>query len=391
MAGRRRLASKIPEFLAILTTVALVGSVAFHVDAAPLNRVGTGSSEGQQNSQQGKTASGDDKTPTFNHPGNILISDQYNNRVIEIDKKGNIVWQFGLGPSDISAASPIGVNDAERIGEETLVAGTGVPTGSPEALCPNGCADNRVMLVGKDFAIDWQYGQFGVTGAGPNQLNTPVQATWLPNFHVLITDQGNQRVIEVNLNRDIVWQYGTTGVPGAGPDQLNSPNSAELLDNGNVLIADENNNRAIEVDRDKNVVATFTASGTLGAVAFASRLSNGHTLLTDAGNNRVVEVNKKDAIVWQYATNLEPGSNPNPSPTRALRLHNGNTIISDQNNDRVIIVSSKKKIVASYGTLNTPGYGTSQASQGLNGPYDAKVIGDFTGITPPFDLDQDED
>ena len=37
----------------------------------------------------------------------------------------------------------------------------------------------------------------GVVGAGPDELNTPVQATWLPNGHVLITDQANQRVIEV--------------------------------------------------------------------------------------------------------------------------------------------------------------------------------------------------
>ncbi len=33
----------------------------------------------------------------FNKPGNILIADQFNNRVIEIDKAGNIRWSFGLG------------------------------------------------------------------------------------------------------------------------------------------------------------------------------------------------------------------------------------------------------------------------------------------------------
>jgi hypothetical protein len=33
----------------------------------------------------------------FNRPGNILITDQFNNRVIEIDSSGNIVWQFGSG------------------------------------------------------------------------------------------------------------------------------------------------------------------------------------------------------------------------------------------------------------------------------------------------------
>ena len=38
----------------------------------------------------------------FNRPGNILIADQFNNRVVEIDQSGKIVWSFGLGPDDFS-------------------------------------------------------------------------------------------------------------------------------------------------------------------------------------------------------------------------------------------------------------------------------------------------
>lgn len=95
------------------------------------------------------------------------------------------------------------------------------------------------MLISNIGRIVWQYGTAGVTGSGFNQLNTPVQNTYLPNGDILITDQGNERVIEVNMAKQIVWQYGTTGVAGARANQLNNPNSAELLDNGDVLIADE--------------------------------------------------------------------------------------------------------------------------------------------------------
>jgi hypothetical protein len=107
------------------------------------------------------------------------------------------VWQFGLGPNDFSEHSIVGTNDAQRVGQITLMAGTGIPPGvDPNA--PNGVADNRVILVDRRGRIRWQYGQFRVTGAGPNQLNTPVQATFLPSVHVLITDQANERIIEVN-------------------------------------------------------------------------------------------------------------------------------------------------------------------------------------------------
>jgi hypothetical protein len=333
----------------------------------------------------------------FNRPGNILIADQFNNRVIEVDTAGHIFWSFGRGPKDFSAKSIIGVNDAQRVGPFTLMAGTGTPAGViPEA--PNGAADNRVILVDPSGRIVWQYGQFGQSGSGPNLLNTPVQSTWLPNLHVLITDQANNRIIEVNLAKKIVWQYPGSNTNPA--DQLNNPNSAELLENGHILIADENNNRAIEVTRADHIVKTFTAGGTLGPVAFASRLENGHTLLTDAGNSRAVEVNAADNVVWQYVTDTDPLSIPAPLPTRAVRLRSGDTLISDQFNNRVIRVSSGGQIVASYGLplaggtgsigINV-GYDLHSSQKGLYSPYDAKVVGDYTGLTPPFDFDDDDE
>jgi len=322
----------------------------------------------------------------FNQPGNILITDQFNNRVIEIDPEGNIVWQFGNGPGDTSANAIVGTNDAERVGNLTLMSGTGIPAGATKNCKKSGCVDNRVILVDRGGNIVWQYGQFGVTGFGPNQLNTPVQNTYLPSGNVLITDQGNERIIEVRRSDNaIVWQYGENGVIGNGPNQLNNPNAAELLANGHILISDENNNRAIEVTHTipSQILATFTAQGTVSGVAFASRLPTGNTLLTDSNNSRIVEVDHSDSPVWQYFTNARPGSNPSPLPTRAVRLANGNTLISDQFNDQVIEVNREKEIVRTYGKINDPGFSHRTAFE-MNAPYSAYVIGDYTGMTPPF-------
>ncbi|SCK22597.1 PQQ-like domain-containing protein [Variovorax sp. HW608] len=322
----------------------------------------------------------------FNTPGNILITDQFNNRVIEIDPSGTIVWSFGSGHGNTSAGAIVGTNDAERVGVNTLMSGTGIPAGATKNCKKSGCADNRVILVDPNGNIIWQYGQFNVTGFGPNQLNTPVQNTFLPDGHILITDQGNQRIIEVRpADNAIVWQYGQNGVAGSGPNQLSNPNAAELLANGNILISDENNNRAIEVTHTmpSQIVATFTAQGSVSGVAFASRLASGNTLITDSNNARIVEVNSQDVPVWQYVTNTRPGSNPAPLPTRAVRLATGNTLISDQFNDQVIEVNPSMQIVATYGTINDPGFSPSTAVQ-MNAPYSAYVIGDYTGITSPF-------
>jgi hypothetical protein len=356
----------------------------------------------------------DDRDGEFNERGNYLIADQFNNRVIEVERKGKIVWQFGKGPADFSKMSVIGVNDAQRVGEFTLMAGTGTPPNQPEASnCKNsaGCPDNRVLLVDRHGRIVWQYGEFGVVGAGPDQLNTPVQNTWvpvddeqanneashserrIPQGHVLITDQGNARIIEVRVSdKQIVWEY----------DGLNNPNCAELLKNGHILICDENNNQALEVTHTKpsTIVHTYVMAGGVlfNGVAFASRLPNGHTLVTDAGNARIVETDENGTVFWQYFTNTDPKSNPRcisgtctgPLPTRALRLRNGNTLISDQYNHRVIEVSPDFQIVRTFGKIASLGYNTKSVEHGgLNSPYDAKRIGDYTGITPPFEHDSE--
>jgi len=321
-------------------------------------------------------------SPLFNKPGNVLISDQYNNRLIEVTRSGKIVWQFGDGSAVAGPHSVVGVNDAQRIpGGRTLIAGTGVPAGAPSPEPSAGAADNRVFIVNAAGKIVWRYGMAGVTGAGPNQLNTPVQATYLPNGDVLITDQGNQRVIMVTPGKKIVWQYGKTGMAASGRDRLNNPNSAELLPNGHVLIADENNNRVIEVTMAKRIVWQYGApkSAKLSGAAFASRLPSGDTLITDSNHNRIVEVTMSKHVVWVYRTNTRAGSVANPLPTRAVRLRNGDTLISDQYNNQVILVTHAKKIVWHDGQIGVAGSGTGM----LNGPYDAKVIGDYTGLTKP--------
>jgi outer membrane protein assembly factor BamB len=317
----------------------------------------------------------------YNRKGNILIADQFNNRVLEVDAQTNaVIWSFGDGSWVSGPTSVVAPNDFQRVGNLSLVAGTGAPPGG-EPNCPNGCADNRVMLINESGEIVWQYGQAGVTGSGFNELNTPVQNTYLPNGDILISDQGNQRVIEVTQYLQIVWQQGMTGVAGSKFNQLNNPNSAELLANGDILIADEGNNRVIEVNRQHRIVWHYgSPNGTqLNGAAFASRLANGNTLITDANNNRILEVTSTGQIAWEYVTNARAGSVANPQPTRAVRLKNGNTLISDQFNQQAIEVTPKGKIVFTQGQIAVPGNGFDE----LNAPYDAKVVGDYTGLTAP--------
>jgi hypothetical protein len=62
-----------------------------------------------------------------------------------------------------------------------------------------------------------------------------------------------------------------------------------------------------------------------------------------------------------------------------VRLADGDTLISDQLNDQVIEVNPKGELVFTYGVIQVAG----DAAGELSAPYDAKVIGDYTGLSTP--------
>ena len=139
---------------------------------------------------------------TFNLPGNILIADQFNNRVIEVDGRA-IVWSLGLGPHDLTAkfyarcercrtGRGRHVDGGDRYSAESRsVLQKSRMSRWPRAACRSQRQDRLAI---------WD---FGVTGSGADELNAPVQSTWTPDKTVYITDQGNQRIIEVDPNKNI--------------------------------------------------------------------------------------------------------------------------------------------------------------------------------------------
>ncbi|MGD0016699.1 MAG: hypothetical protein ABSC38_04170, partial [Verrucomicrobiia bacterium] len=106
--------------------------------------------------------------PRFNQKGNLLIVDQYNNRVIELDTNTpqTIVWEYEASASKSVTNPIVGPRDAERVKGLTLI----VAGGLPSDVCTTNCSDNRVIQVNRKGKIVWQYGQKDVAGDGTNEL-----------------------------------------------------------------------------------------------------------------------------------------------------------------------------------------------------------------------------
>jgi hypothetical protein len=318
---------------------------------------------------------------------NVLVADQLNNRVIELTRAGEIVWSFGNGSNVPSPASIVGPNDSERLPSgETLIAGTGGPPGcgKPGQGLDAGCPDNRVLIVSAGGQIVWQYGASdGTAGADAGLLDVPATARLVGTSkgdHVLIADQGNQRVIEVDrATQAIVWRFPPAADASAS-QALAGPNSAERLPNGNTLITDQLGNRVLVVTPSGQI--TWEYQSALSSPSFASRLpscppgdaSPPCTLIANANDDQVLIVDSPGSVVWSYTTTS--------FPTHAVQLSNGHTLIAVSGSDDVIELDGAMRVVYSHGRQGVPGGGGSL----LNQPYDAKIIGDYTGLSSPVAL-----
>ncbi len=58
----------------------------------------------------------------------------------------------------------------------------------------------------------------------------PTRALRLANGNTLISDQFNNQVIEIDSLGAVVWSYGKIGVVGNGQNELNAPYDAKEVD-----------------------------------------------------------------------------------------------------------------------------------------------------------------
>ena len=121
--------------------------------------------------------------------GHILIADENNNRVIEVNRKGEIKWQYPATP-DPSLLS--GAAFASRL-----------PNGHTLITDSN---NNRIIEVDHAGNVKWTFVTNTRSGSNPNPL--PTRAVRLENGYTLISDQFNHQVIEVDHGGNIVFTQG---------------------------------------------------------------------------------------------------------------------------------------------------------------------------------------
>jgi uncharacterized protein (TIGR03663 family) len=210
--------------------------------------------------------------------GNFYVADTRNNRVQKFDSSGTFVASAGGFGSDVQMTEPWSV-----------------------AVAPDGTVfvaatwSHTIIKLGQDLKEVKRWGGGGQVTAedsDPFKLFGPRDITVAPNGNVLITDTGNERVIEYTPEGDFVRQFGSEGSSG-GPTEYVEPVSVAVAANGDIYVGDFGNKRIVVVDSNLNQKTIISVSGwgttqNVTDRAYMALLADGRLLLTDPTNNKIL-------------------------------------------------------------------------------------------------------
>jgi DNA-binding beta-propeller fold protein YncE len=339
----------------------------------------------------------------FLPPDHLLVPDPARQRVVELDRSGAIIWSLAPDRMEPALQSllqwPV---DALRLSNDnTLIIDQGgrrvfevTPTGRPywEWPATAGRLGEPVRVArnewGETYIVDRQshriwradangmplpgYGE-GVAGIGPGQLCRPSDVQILTDGHLLITDTGNHRVIEV-ADGQIVWQFGNAENgfekgAGGGETGLDTPHRAQRLEDGQTVILDSGNHRVILLDPAGALIKTYDTLVGDPAIDISRplrlmRLPKGHLAYWD--HHRLVEIDADGKMVWAAdLANLDTNPRlqaPEPSADGAGPTWQVQTLAKDDP-DRQAVAEEKakrreeaKKARARWAAGDKPGY-----------------------------------
>jgi DNA-binding beta-propeller fold protein YncE len=298
-------------------------------------------------------------------PGPVLIADRTNNRLIVVDPKGRITWEFPR-PGDLAP------------GQTFLLPDDAFFTPSGKYIIATEEDDFVISVI--DVAthhIVYRYGIPGTPGSGPNQLDNPDDAMVLPDGYILTADIKNCRILVIAPGAHVPYRVigmTTNACYHAPPTHWGSPNGAFPMTNGHYLITEINGDWVDEVDLHGHVYRSFHPPG-VGYPSDSNEVRPGVYVTVSYTDPGVLETfDSSGRVIWRYAP-LE-GDPPLNQPSLALPLPNGDFLMNDDYNHRVVVIDPQDdRIVWQYGH-------TGQAGSALGFLHKP----DGVDLAPPYSL-----
>ena len=296
-------------------------------------------------------------------PAPVLIADRTNNRLLIVDQKGEIVWEFPR-PGDLGP------------GQSFLVPDDAFFTQDGRQIVATEEDDYVITVI--DVAthkIVYRYGTPGTPGSAPDQLYNPDDAMQLPDGEIITADIKNCRLLLIGPGAHApsrVFGQTTNACLHAPPSRWGSPNGAFPMANGHYVVTEINGDWVDELGLDGTVYRSAHPPGILYP-SDTNEVSPGVLVTVDYSNpGRLETFDWSGRLLWRYEP--LPGDAQLNQPSLAVPLPNGDFLMNDDYNHRVVVIDPRTdRIVWQYGVTGragaAPGYLDKPDGVDLAPPY----------------------
>jgi DNA-binding beta-propeller fold protein YncE len=277
-------------------------------------------------------------------PGMLLIADKLNNRLIIVDPRGRIRWQFPR-PGDLAHGQSFRVPDDAFF----------TPDGRYIIATQEDNAVISIINVAR-HRIVYRYGVPGHPGSGRNHLSNPDDAMVLPNGDIFTADIMNCRLLLIapHTHRPLrVIGRTTTACRHAPPRHWGSPNGAFPMAHHRFLVTEINGDWVDAIGLHGKVYWS-THPPRVVYPSDSNQIGRNRFLTVDySARGQVVIFTRRGRPLWRW---YGPPHHPLNHPSLALPLPNGYIALNDDYNHRVLIVNPRtKRVVWQYGVSGVPG------------------------------------
>jgi hypothetical protein len=269
-------------------------------------------------------------------PGNLLIADRGNDRLLDISPLGQTVWHYSQAAS---ALTPGVFPDYAFF----------TPSGREIVITEDGYSVIDVFDVDPGQIV-FSYGRFAHAGSDANHLFDPSAALRVANGQILAADLGNCRVVVITPDHHhVTRQIGTTGrCAHDPPTSFEDPTTAFPTTGGGIVVNEQRDGYADLLNAAGALIRAVRIPGFHHPSSTAEVSSNVLISVDHTHPGAVETFSTTGKLLWRY--DPKSGNGELDDPTVAFELPGGDVLVSDERDDRVIVIDPHTNaIVWQYG------------------------------------------
>ena len=273
-------------------------------------------------------------------PGDLMIADRGNNRILVVDASGHGVFSYPR-PGDRGHLF---------YDDDTFVEPGG------EWVIANEEEDHAIVEINLlNRSMRLLFGHPGEPGADSTHVNTPDDAYMLPDGTFTVADASNCRILFIRDHR-IVRSYGTPEACRHEPPRHFTPvNGDTPVPGGGVMVSEIRGDWIDEIGPEGRL--RWARKAPVDYPSDPQPLPGGRVLLADYSNpGHILIIDRRGKVLWRYGPATGYGRLDQPS--LAMALPNGDVAVNDDYRQRVLIIDPRtNRIVWKYGHTDLPGSG----------------------------------